>query len=71
MQLIRKRAYARAGLVGLQQVYKGRTRSFEEEIALDYEYVERVRKMNPVRRLIYEIGIILRSIRVLLEGKGL
>ena len=67
---VRKRL-ARAGLVGLQQVYKGRTKSFEEEIALDYEYVERVRTMNPLRRLIYEIGIILPSLRVLLERKGL
>lgn len=67
---VRKRL-ARAGLVGLQQVYKGRTRGFEEEIALDYEYVARVRVMTPLRRLIYDVGIIVRSLRVLLEGKGL
>jgi lipopolysaccharide/colanic/teichoic acid biosynthesis glycosyltransferase len=67
---VRKRL-ARAGLVGLQQVHKGRTKSFEEEIALDYEYVARVGAMNALERLVYEIGIILRSLRVLLERKGL
>ncbi len=67
---VRKRL-ARAGLVGLQQANKGRTRSFEEEIALDYEYVARVRVMNPVRRLFYDLGLMLRSLRVLVEGKGL
>jgi lipopolysaccharide/colanic/teichoic acid biosynthesis glycosyltransferase len=73
--IVRKRL-ARAGLVGLQQIHKGRTRSFEEEIALDYAYVAyvhvaRVGVMGPLRRLVYDVGIILRSIRVLLEGKGL
>jgi lipopolysaccharide/colanic/teichoic acid biosynthesis glycosyltransferase len=67
---VRKRL-ARAGLVGLQQVYKGRTQSFEEEIALDYEYVARVGAMSPARRLVYDVDILLRSVRVLLEGKGL
>jgi lipopolysaccharide/colanic/teichoic acid biosynthesis glycosyltransferase len=67
----RRKALARAGLVGLQQANKGRTKSFEEEIALDYEYVARVGVMRPARRLIYDFGIILRSIRVLLAGKGL
>jgi lipopolysaccharide/colanic/teichoic acid biosynthesis glycosyltransferase len=67
---VRKRL-ARAGLVGLQQAYKGRTQGFEEEIALDYEYVARVGAMNPPRRLAYEIGLIARSVRVLIEGKGL
>jgi lipopolysaccharide/colanic/teichoic acid biosynthesis glycosyltransferase len=67
---VRKRL-ARAGLVGLQQANKGRTRSFDEEIALDYEYVARVRTMRPVRRLAYDVSILLRTLRVLLEGKGL
>lgn len=66
-----RKKLARAGLVGLQQVYKGRTKGFDEEIALDYEYVARVGAMSPPQRLVYEIGLILRSIRVLLEGKGL
>lgn len=66
-----RKSLARAGLVGLQQVNKGRTNSFEEEIALDYEYVARVGGMRPPRRLVYETGIILRSIRILLEGRGL
>jgi len=67
---IRKRL-ARAGLVGLQQAYKGHTTSFEEEIALDYAYVARVGEMGPLRRLVYEIGIILSCLHVLWEGKGL
>jgi lipopolysaccharide/colanic/teichoic acid biosynthesis glycosyltransferase len=66
-----RKSLARAGLVGLQQVNKGRTKSFEEEIALDYAYAARVGAMSPPRRLAYDIGIILRSTRVLLEGKGL
>ena len=66
-----RKKLARAGLVELQQIHKGRTRSFEEEIALDYAYVARVGVMHPLRRLVYDIGIILRSVRVLLEGKGL
>jgi lipopolysaccharide/colanic/teichoic acid biosynthesis glycosyltransferase len=68
--IVRKRL-ARAGLVGLQQVYKGRTKSYAEEIALDYEYVARVGGMGPLRRFAYDVGIILRSLRVLLAGKGL
>jgi lipopolysaccharide/colanic/teichoic acid biosynthesis glycosyltransferase len=67
---MRKRL-ARAGLVGLQQAHKGRTQGFDEEIALDYEYVARVRTMSPLRRLVYDVSILLRSLRVLLEGKGL
>jgi lipopolysaccharide/colanic/teichoic acid biosynthesis glycosyltransferase len=67
---VRKRL-ARAGLVGLQQANKGRTRSFDEEIALDYEYVAQVRIMSPPRRMIYDISILVRTLRVLVEGKGL
>jgi len=68
--IVRKRL-ARAGLVGLQQARKGRTRSFDEEIALDYEYAARVRTMTPLRRLAYDVGIMLRTIRVIVEGRGL
>jgi hypothetical protein len=57
--------------MGLQQAQKGQTTSFEEEIALDYEYVARVAEMHPLQRLAYEFGIILRCMRVLWEGKGL
>jgi len=67
---VRKRL-ARAGLVGLQQANKGRTQGFDEEIALDYEYVAQVRTMSPPRRLVYDISILLRTLRVLFEGKGL
>ena len=67
---VRKRL-ARAGLVGLQQANKGRTRSFDEEIALDYEYVVQVSAMSPPRRLVYDISILVRTLRVLVEGKGL
>jgi lipopolysaccharide/colanic/teichoic acid biosynthesis glycosyltransferase len=66
-----RKSLARAGLMGLQQVNKGRTKSFGEEIALDYEYITRVGGMRAPRRLVYETGIILRSIRILLEGRGL
>ncbi len=68
---IMRKTLARAGLAGLQQAYKGRTDGFDEEIALDYAYVARVGGMRPPQRLAYEIGLILRTLRVLLEGKGL
>lgn len=66
-----RKKLARAGLVGLQQANKGRTQGFDEEIALDYEYVARVSTMSPPRRLVYDVSILLRTLRVLLEGKGL
>jgi len=66
-----RKQLARAGLVGLQQAHKGRTQGFDEEIALDYEYVARVGTMNSPRRLLYEIGLIVQSVRVVLAGKGL
>jgi len=66
-----RKKLARAGLVGLQQANKGYTNSFEEEIALDYEYVAQVRAMNPIRRLVYDVSLLLRTLRVVLEGKGL
>ena len=66
-----RKSLTQAGLVGLKQANKGYTAGFDEEIALDYEYVARVGAMNPPRRLCYDIGIILRCVRVLLEGKGL
>jgi lipopolysaccharide/colanic/teichoic acid biosynthesis glycosyltransferase len=67
---VRKRL-AKAGLVGLQQAHKGRAKSFDEEVALDYEYVRCAGSMKPLRRLAYDLSIMMRSIRVLLEGKGL
>lgn len=68
--IVRKRL-AKAGLVGLQQAHKGHTANFEEEIALDYEYVRRAGAMTPLRRLGYDVSIMLRSMRILMEGKGL
>jgi lipopolysaccharide/colanic/teichoic acid biosynthesis glycosyltransferase len=68
--IVRKRL-ATAGLVGLQQAAKGRTGSIEEEIALDYEYVRQAGSMNPLRRLAYDASIMVRSVTVLMEGKGL
>ncbi len=68
--IVRKKL-ARAGLVGLQQAAKGRTGSIEEEIALDYEYVRQAGSMSPLRRLVYDTSIMVRSVTVLMEGKGL
>lgn len=67
---VRKRL-ARAGLAGLQQANKGRTQGFDEEIALDYEYVARVRGMNPLGRLLYDVSLLLRTLRVVVERRGL
>jgi lipopolysaccharide/colanic/teichoic acid biosynthesis glycosyltransferase len=66
-----RKKLARAGLAGLQQANKGRTQGFDEEIALDYAYVARVRTMSPPRRLVYDISLLLSTVRILLEGKGL
>lgn len=68
---ILRKGLARAGLVGLQQASKGHTKSHDEEIRLDYEYVRRAGFMNPTRRLAFDVSIMMRSIRILLEGKGL
>ena len=68
--IVRKKL-ARAGLAGLQQANKGRTNSFEQEIALDYEYIRRVGEIRPLRRLAYDLELLIRTLRVPLEGKGL
>lgn len=68
--IVRKKL-AKAGLVGLQQAHKGHTKSFDEEVGFDYEYVRRAGAMNPLRRLVYDISIMVRSVRIMLEGRGL
>jgi len=70
-QGIARKRLARAGLVGLQQANKGYAESYDQEIALDYEYVRRAGSMSPLRRLAYDLSIMARSVRILAEGKGL
>lgn len=66
-----RKSLTRAGLAGLQQAHKGQTRTFEQEIMLDYEYIARAGTLRPWRRLLYDVGLLFRTMRVLLEGKGL
>lgn len=68
--IVRKKL-AKAGLVGLQQASKGYTESYDQEVALDYEYVRRAGSISPLRRLAYDVSIMVRCVRILMEGKGL
>ena len=60
----------RAGLTGLPQVYKGRMEG-KTDVSLDDEYIAACRARSPVRRFVYDISILARTVRTVLEGKGL
>lgn len=60
----------RAGLTGLVQMYKGcDTKKTDRE--LDEEYIARCREESSLGRFFYELGILLRTVRTVFEGKGL
>lgn len=61
----------RAGLTGLVQVNKGIVNSKEKEIALDLEYISKVRTLSPFKLLVYDLGIIIKSFWIVAKGQGL
>ncbi len=60
----------RAGLTGLVQMNKGRDVG-KSDVELDEEYIARCRELSGVGRLFYDLGIIMRTVRTVLEGKGI
>ena len=57
-----------AGLTGPAQVTKGTDRRFED---LDLEYVEHSRELGGWGLVRYDLGILLRTVRVISRGEGL
>jgi lipopolysaccharide/colanic/teichoic acid biosynthesis glycosyltransferase len=57
-----------AGLTGPAQVTKGSDRRFED---LDLEYVERSLRLGGWGLVRYDLGILLRTVRVISRGEGL
>jgi len=70
-QGIYRKKVIKNGLTGLVQINKGDYHNLEEEIAFDQEYICKVKKQSQLQNLFYDISIILKSIIVLLKGKGL
>ncbi len=61
---------ARAGLTGLLQIHKG-IPSEQTKHELEMEYIEKSQTMRPGLLWFYDVGIILRTFRVLWQGKGI
>jgi lipopolysaccharide/colanic/teichoic acid biosynthesis glycosyltransferase len=57
-----------AGLTGPAQVTKGTGRGFED---LDREYLERSGRLGGWSLVRYDLGILLRTVRVIIRGEGL
>jgi len=70
-QGIYRKKVIKNGLTGLVQINKGRFQNLEQEIALDIEYINKVKSQSQLKNLLYDISIILKSVVVLLRGKGL
>ncbi len=60
----------RAGLTGLVQIHKG-INAGKTDIELDNEYIRKCRDLSPLGLWFYDLGIMLRTIRVIWEAKGL
>jgi len=56
------------GLTGLVQCHKGRGMN---DLRLDLEYIEQYRTRSALSLLAYDLGIVLRSVRTMCEGKGI
>ena len=61
---------ARAGLTGLLQAYKGIPRP-QSDHELEMEYIEKSQSLSPGRLWCYDLGIMLKTVRVLFQAKGL
>lgn len=60
----------RAGLSGLVQIHKGDPRGYSD-VALDNEYIRICRSSGPVKLWFYDLGVILKTFKVIIQGKGL
>ena len=60
----------RAGLTGLWQIHKG-VQTKRSDVEMDNEYVEQCRTLSPMRLWIYDMGILLKTFRVILRGQGI
>ena len=61
---------ARAGLTGLLQIHKG-IPSEQSKHELEMEYIEKTQIMRPGSLWLYDMRIILKTFRVLWQGKGI
>jgi len=59
-----------AGLTGLVQINKGNP-SAKNDVDLDNEYIAKVKKCSPLQLWFYEWGIMIKTVWVLLQAKGL
>lgn len=60
----------RAGLTGLVQIHKG-INTGKTDMELDNEYIRKCRNLSPLRLWFYDLGIMFRTIHVILKAKGL
>ena len=63
------RKLIKGGILGLGHIRKG-TSEFGNPL-YEFEYVDKYLKLNPLQFLFFDLGIILKGIKVILEGKGL
>jgi len=59
-----------AGLTGLVQIHKG-SGSEKSDLELDNEYIEKVKKLKPLQLWFYEWKILIKTVRILLQAKGI
>lgn len=59
----------RAGLTGVVQIHKGDPTS-ASDVVLDNEYIRICRSLNPVNLWFYDMKIILKTFKVIIQGKG-
>jgi len=64
------RAQLRAGLSGPVQVMKGTVRTGEEEVEADFAYADLVESGSAAKILIFDIGTLWQTLRVLLRATG-
>ena len=60
----------RAGLSGLTQIHKG-VKTDRTDVHLDDEYIGACRAYSPLKRFLYDLSILIRTVRTVLAGKGL
>lgn len=59
-----------AGLTGLVQINKG-SKNGRSDFELDNEYIRKSRTLNPYRLWLYDIQIMVRTLWIIFQGKGL